>query len=363
MKVARNSLGRLARAQTLVGQTERALREAISKGRFPGDKLPSAVELAEQLGVSRETVRQAEAALERDGLLVRYRRKGTLLKPPALALSPRTSKIIGYLQADYAEEVGGTPSALMLQGALREASRAGYQLAVRHAPHTEVDRALQELHSGTPLRGIIFASIAEEKLIRQALGLNIPAVLLDHDLPLPRVSSVREDSAQATRLAVEHLAKLGHRRIAYAHWRLADCNPWRLRGYREGLRAHRLPRRRDWELFSEITPAGARSLVDRLLALDPRPTALICYNNTFGQHVLEELQRRGVGVPKELSLVGGGGEEVPSLSSLVADWQAMGRAALRSVLASMKSPDPLPKHQVFGYTLRPGRSASRVASP
>ena len=199
MKVARKALDRLPRAQTLVGQTERILRDAVARGHFPGNKLPSAVDLAEQLGVSRETVRQAEAALERDGLLTRYRRKGTLLKPPALSLKSTKPRVIGYLQADYAEAVGGTPSALMLQGALREAGREGFQLAVRHAPHTDVDRALRQLNESTPLRGIIFAAVAEEKLIRQSLGLNLPAVLLDHDLPLPRSSSGREDSAQATR--------------------------------------------------------------------------------------------------------------------------------------------------------------------
>ncbi|HEX7896339.1 MAG TPA: GntR family transcriptional regulator [Planctomycetota bacterium] len=358
MKVSRKSLDRLPRAQTLVGQTERILREAVAKGHFPGNKLPPAVELAAQLGVSRETVRQAEAALERDGLLTRYRRKGTLLKPPALSLKSAGSRVIGYLQADYWEEVGGTTSALMLQGALREAGRAGYQLAVRHAPPADVDRALRELQESAPLRGIIFASVAEEKLIRQSLGLNVPAVLLDHDLPLPRISSVREDSVQATRLAVDHLASLGHRRIAYAHWRLIEQNPWRVRGYQEGLRTRGLPRRKAWELLCEITPAGAAALVTRFLALAPRPSALICYNNTFGQLVHEELRRRGVKVPDDLSLIGAGGESVPGLSSLVADWDAMGRAAVKALLRAMKGPDKAPEHQVFAYTLHRGRTTA-----
>lgn len=356
--VARKSLGRLPRGESLVGRTERVLREAIADGRLRGPKLPTAADLAEQLGVSRETVRLAEAALERDGLLVRYRRKGTLLSPPALALRPRASKVVGYLQADYAEDVGGAPSALMLQGALREAGRAGFQLAVRQAPPEEIDRALRELHEATPLRGILFASVAEEKLVRRAVGLNLPAVLLDHDFALPRVSSVREDSAAATRLAVEHLSGLGHRRIAYAHWRLADGNPWRLRGYRDALRARGLPRRRDWELLSEITPAGARRLVERFLALEPRPTALIAYNNQFAGLVRASLRERGLRVPEDLSLVGGGGEDVPELTCLRADWVAMGREAVRALLRAMRRPDDPPRHRVFPYTLRRGRTSA-----
>jgi DNA-binding LacI/PurR family transcriptional regulator len=357
-------LGRLSRAQTLVGQTERILRDAVARGHFPGNKLPSAVDLAEQLGVSRETVRQAEAALERDGLLTRYRRKGTLLKPPALALKSGKPRVIGYLQADYQDLVAGSTSARMLQGALREAGRAGFQLAVRQAPHTEMDRALRELNETTPLRGIIFASFGEEKLVRQALGLNLPAVLLDHDLPLPRVGSVREDSAQATRLAVDHLASLGHRKIAYAHWRLADLNPWRLRGYLEGLRSLNLPRRRAWEFSTEITAPGASRLVARFLETQPAPTALICFNNTLANMVLEELERRQISVPRDLSVVGAGGDDVPGLTSPRADWQAMGRAAVKTLLRAMKSPDSSPEHEVFAYSLHRGRTSAspRVTS-
>jgi DNA-binding LacI/PurR family transcriptional regulator len=359
-------LGRLDRAQTLVSQTERVLREALARGHFPGNRLPSAVELAEQLGVSRETVRLAEAALERDGLVARFRRKGTLLRPPAMALRPAARpRAIGYLQAEYptprgeSEAVTGSASARMLQGALEEAARAGFQLAVRRAPHTEMDRALRELNETTPVRGICFASFGEEKLVRRALGLNLPSVLLDHDLPLPRVGSVREDSAQATRLAVEHLASLGHRRIAYAHWRLAELNPWRLRGYREGLREKGLPRRRAWEFSSEITDAGAARLVEELLELRPAPTALICYNNALAQRALEELERRDVAVPGDLSVVGAGGDEVAGLTSLRADWADMGRGAIRLLLREMKGGERRPpEHVLFPYTLKRGRTTA-----
>ena len=53
-----SGLPRLARPQTLLSRTEQVLRAAIARGEF-GDRLPPATELAEQLGVSRETVRLA----------------------------------------------------------------------------------------------------------------------------------------------------------------------------------------------------------------------------------------------------------------------------------------------------------------
>ena len=55
-------ISRLQRPLPLTAQVERALRKSIEAGAFPGDRLPTTVELAEQLGVSRGTVRLAMAA-------------------------------------------------------------------------------------------------------------------------------------------------------------------------------------------------------------------------------------------------------------------------------------------------------------
>jgi DNA-binding LacI/PurR family transcriptional regulator len=352
---------RLARPESLLSRTEQVLRDAIAKGEFRGAKLPSAAELAEQLGVSRETVRLAQDRLQGEGLLIKYRRKGTLLQPPAMKLrkSAAKSSLLGYLQAGYSgdEAVTRDMSGLLLQGATREAGRAGCRLVVHHAPHTDMDAAIDSLMREAPVRGVIFASFGEEKLVRRTLGLGLPVVLLDHDLHLPSISTVREDSRQGTALAVAHLARLGHRRIAYAHWRLAELNPWRITGYRKGLREARLPRRRELELSAELTGPGADVLVDKVLALRPVPTALLCFNNSLARLAMERLRRRKVRVPEQMSVFGIGGEEVAGLSCAQADWYAMGRCAVALLLRAGHGE---PEHRLFPYEIRPGRSATKA---
>lgn len=363
-----SSLGRLDRSQTLLSRTEQVLREAIAKGLFAGNRLPAAAELALQLGVSRETVRLAQENLQRDGLLVKYRRKGTLIQPPAMTLrrAAGPSTLIGYLQAGYPsrnrqdDAVTRATSGLMLQGAMREAGRAACRLVVHHAPHTEMEKAIDQITREAPLRGVIFASFGEEKLVRRTLGMGLPAVLLDHELNLPAVSTVREDSRQGAAIAVGHLARLGHRRIAYADWNLADLNPWRITGYRQGLSEAHLPRRRAWELSAEISEEGAEALVERLLALRPAPTALVCFNNSLARLAIDRLRRRGGRVPESMSVVGIGGEEVAGLACAQADWFEMGRCATRILLraASSRSEAP-PEHRLFPYEIHPGRTAAR----
>ncbi len=360
-------LHRLVRPVSLVAQVEQALRQAIADGRWPGGRLPTEVELAEHFGVSRETVRLAAEVLQREGLLVKIRRKGTFTRPPqgTVGLKPIESRLLGYLQVSYRtaqgqeEDANRATSGLMLQGAIEEAARAGYRLVVQHTPHTHLREGFSQLYQQTPLRGVIFASYGDEKVLRRVMGLGLPVLLLDHDLNLPRIDSVRDDSFEDARQAIRYLTSLGHRRIAFAHWHQAELNPWRLRGYREGLREARLPRHRRWEILAELTPAGARRVVETWLGLAPRPTALYCFNNTLARFVVEEVGRAGLRVPQDLSVMGAGGEEVPGLTCLQVDWYQMGRTAVEILLRAAAEPDRhAPEHYLLPHTLRAGQTTA-----
>jgi LacI family transcriptional regulator len=364
------SLARLDRPLSLTARVEQLLRKAIADGQFAGGRVPTEVELAEQLGVSRETVRLAAEALQRDGLLVKIRRKGTFLQPLTLPESLATAgpPVLGYLQAGYhagagqEEAVTRSINGLMLQGALEEAAGAGYSLVARHMPHTQIGKAFRELQQGRGLQAAVFAHYGEEKLLRRASGLGMPIVLLDHDLHLPGVHSVRDDSFEGARQAVRHLASLGHRRIAYVNWRQTELNPWRLQGYRQGLRDAGLPRRRPWELSVELTEAGARQAVTEYLELTPQPTALYCFSNTLARLVIEELTRRGLRVPEDVSVMGGGGEEVPGLACNQADWFEIGRIAVQILLRALaRRGSHAPEHELCPHTIQTGTTAAAVS--
>ncbi len=360
-------IARIARPLSLVLQVEQILREAISSGRFGTDRLPTEVELAEQLGVSRETVRRATETLQGEGLVVKFRRKGTFTRSPGLTLSlqPAKSTLLGYLQADFlassgeAEAVTRAMSGLMIQGAMEEAGKAGFELVVRRAPQSQMGKAFQQLSSSARLCGVIFASYGEEKMLRHVAGLNLPAVLLDHDLNVPRISTVRDDSYEGARLAVQHLAELGHRRIGFIHWHRTDLNPWRLTGYRQGLRDVKLPRRRAWEWTTELTEAGAEEVAAKLAAMSPRPTALLCFNNSLARLIIDAVVRHGLRVPEDLSVMGSGGEEVPDLTCYQADWYGLGQRAVQMLVRAITAKgEPQPEHHLFPHHLRRGQTTA-----
>lgn len=358
-------LDRLDRPLNLVTQVERILREAIEEGRFRGSRLPTDAELAEQIGVSRETVRRATNALAKEGLLVKFRRKGTFLKAPEIGLPKGVEKstLIGYVQADY-RLPGGDPEptmryigSLMVQGAIEAADEAGYEVVVLRATPSALSKTFERLIRTARLCGVIFASVAEERLLKRVIGLGLPAVLVDHDLHVPRVGTVRDDSAGGARLAVEKLAELGHRRIAFADWHQTDLNPWRRDGYRQALRALSLPRRRKWEIPSDLSETGARHVVEVLSEQSPHPSAIYCFNNSVGRLVVEEASRRGLAVPDELSVVGGGGEVVPGLSCHQADWYRVGREGVEILLSRGDSDeDQRPEHRLVPHCWHEGET-------
>ena len=359
---------RLGRPLTLGSQVEQLLRQAISSGQFADGKLPTEVELAEQLGVSRETVRLAAEVLQREGLLHKVRRRGTFVRLESLptSLRPAPSRILGYLQASYDQRDGGAlrhTSAAMLQGAVQEAGKRGYRLLVQEADATKPLESFRMIHRATPLAGVIFASFGEEKQLKKATAFGIPVVLVDHDAPLPKIDSIRDDSFDAARLAVHRLAELGHRRIAFAAWRQMHLNPWRIGGYRQGMRERRLPQRRQWEIAAALDETGAEHFVAIWQSLRPRPTAVYCFNNTIARLILAELRRRGIDCPGELSVLGGGGEETAELTCHQADWSAIGARGMEMLLKAIQAgEDHQPEHAVVSHQFRDGKTISPPAS-
>jgi LacI family transcriptional regulator len=175
---------------------------------------------------------------------------------------------------------------------------------VQHTPNIHWRKTVQDVFGGTRLQGLICAAYHEEKMLRLLAASGLPMVLLDADTNVTRIHSVRDDCVDEARQTVMYLAKLGHRRIAYAHWDRADMNRWRPLGFRKGLWDAGLTYRRDREILTEVAEAGTRRMVDRLFALTPTPTALYCFNNTLASFAVTELRRRRMRVPEDMSVMG-----------------------------------------------------------
>lgn len=83
-------------AQPLYRQAEALIRQRIASGEYPvGSRIPTENEWAQQLGLSRPTIRHALDALTREGRLIRLKGSGTFVAEPKL-VHESTRFITGY---------------------------------------------------------------------------------------------------------------------------------------------------------------------------------------------------------------------------------------------------------------------------
>lgn len=133
--------------------------------------------------------------------------------------------------------------------------------------------------------------------------LGMPMVFVNGRVAGLGVPSVETDEAEAARLAVEHLASLGHRRLALVTGppRYQPSRDKRA-GFSAATEAVGLPRGEvavgDWGV------EGGRTAMTRLLRADPRPTAVICGSDLMAIGALEAAAEAGLRVPGDLSVVG-----------------------------------------------------------
>ena len=189
------------------------------------------------------------------------------------------------------------------------ASTAGYHVilcntgdsASRFQDHLE---ALGDGH----VDGVLIATahrndVAIEKLHSRRL----PYVLLNRRRDTDEDASVVPDDRSGAQLAVEHLAQLGHRKIAHiAGSQDVSRTANRLDGYRQSMKSLALP-----EIVHQISAggmderAGEHGLVQLMEASqEGGPTAIFTANDLVALGVLAAARRMGIHVPDELSVVG-----------------------------------------------------------
>ncbi len=134
---------------------------------------------------------------------------------------------------------------------------------------------------------------------------NQPLVVTGRTLKAPGLFTLNFDNFEGGRLATEHLVQLGHTRIAFIAGDAGhpDANE-RLRGYRTALDAARIafdPALVEPGAYHELSGLQA---VERLLDSGKRFTAIFAANDQMAAGAALGLQKRGLRVPDDVSVVG-----------------------------------------------------------
>jgi DNA-binding LacI/PurR family transcriptional regulator len=136
-----------------------------------------------------------------------------------------------------------------------------------------------------------------------ALDRQLPVVVLGRRVAGDGLDVVRSADAQGVGQAVDHLAGLGHRAIAFVDGGRGPIAADRRRGYRTAMRRHGLGDHLR-VLPGDHTEAAGTRAARTLLAADELPSAVVASNDRCAVGLLDAFTRAGVAVPGAVSVVG-----------------------------------------------------------
>ena len=228
----------------------------------------------------------------------------------------------------------------------------------------ELERARSLLEMGA--RALIVTGLDHEpELTAMAKRFGAPVVatsIYEASAPLPTIGY---DNTALGRQAMRHLLELGHTDVALVSGPTAqnDRARFRIRGAEsvDGVRSLRT-------IETELSVGGGVEAAKQILAWGRRPTALLCVTDLVALGAMFELQRSGLLLPRDMSVIGfdhisWSEHSHPRLTCISLPVAAMGQESAQAIYDFLTDGTPIPSVRlqgeinVRGSTCRPPQAS------
>lgn len=270
-----------------------------------GDQLPAENEIAKLFNVSRHTVRQALTYLVQEGWIHKERGKGSFYSNKR---SNETKKNIAVLTTYISDYI--FPK--IISGIEEELRRKGYNLLLFNSNNDiENERKCFETIMNQHIAGLIVEP-AQSKInnlhhdsIKKLKENNIKYIAINANCDEENSAYIVVDDEQGGYKLTSYLLELGHRNIA-AIFKADDLQgEKRRRGYEKALKEYGLSFNKN--IVGEYITNNEEMFIDvftkKILNLEERPTAIVCYNDKVALRVIDNCRRENIKIPKDLSIV------------------------------------------------------------
>src|SRR6266700_48201 len=263
----------------------------------------------------------------------------------ARSLRAQRSFTVGVVVPEISEGY----AALVMSGIEDHLLEEGYfYFVVSHRHRPDLIEEYPHLLQQRAVEGLIAVDTACRK------GVPIPVVAVSGHREVEGVTNIALDHPQAAQLALEHLANLGHRRIAFIKGQEFSSDTevrWQsVQGAAKNL-ALGINERLVGQLEGESPSPEPGYLVTRKLLATGEPfTALFAFNDTSAIGAIRALREAGRSVPEDVSVVGfddiqSAAFQNPALTTVRQPLRNMGIIAAETLLRRINAPakSPYPK--------------------
>lgn len=193
----------------------------------------------------------------------------------------------------------------------------------------------------------------EAPLIDTLTARNVAVFAVDTDPPRPLLKTVQIDYEHGIRQAVQHLAALGHERIAFIGGP-RDLKTATVRGsaVEKCMKEIGLDLRPELFVDGDHSIEAGMKALSALAAMSDRPSAVLCSNDMTAIGVMRAAFDLGLNIPQDLSVVGFDDIKLaqfmaPPLTTVQMSQTEIARLSFSALLDSLKPTQPENEQQVY----------------
>ena len=347
----------------LADQIHRELLEGIESRRWEGT-LPKERNLADDLHVSRSTLRQALHRLRTAGVLETVHSKGNRIRSTA-AIRPASKKhrlVVNILVPSATWRLRNSP--LNWTDQLRaQLAAEGCEMHILHGESCyskKPERALENLLRRNPC-DCWLVRLSTLPLQQWLEKRGVPAVLAGTPFPGIHLPFIDVDQRAVARHATGLILAAGHRRIALLMDKESKAGDIEMEiGFAEAIRAS--PNRTDIQMQTyryESNVDGIIRTLDGMIRRKERPTALQMPNANYCMTIWSYLGRQGMRIPEDMSVVAQVGPMelsylTPEPTYYILNVSAYAQKLTRAILAQIEGGVVPPHPPIFPELVRGG---------
>lgn len=194
---------------------------------------------------------------------------------------------------------------------------------------------------------IVFGVCWSDPNANELIKAEIPTMFVDLDLIGRRAGYITADR-KGVFLGVEHLYRLGHRKISFVSGDFGSfVGKTRFESYQKGLRTFSIPYMTKYVEVADYSEEGGYRAMQRFLELPDRPTGVICTSDRAAIGAIRAVQDHGLRVPDDVSVIGFDNTIYaqlfrPQLTTIDQNVISMGTSAAEHLVAMIEDPNYSP---------------------